>query len=82
MLASAMRNPRRMRGLHPRREPLTRLALLGTLSHKGRGNFPNLDISCSISMPYRAYKFDSCARLHIGSEIRTRCEVLIVAADV
>ena len=43
------------------------------LSHKGRGDFPNLDFSYLISMSCRADKLDNYARLHIGSKIRTLC---------
>jgi hypothetical protein len=39
-----------------------------TLSHKGRGDFSDLDFYLFISMPCLADKFENCARLHIGSK--------------
>ena len=49
-----------------RPEPLT-----PTLSHKGRENFFDRRLSCSISMSYRTIKCRIYSRLHIGSKIRT-----------
>ena len=55
----------------PERTPHPPCLRQGTFSHKGRGDFPNLDFSYLISMSCLANKFDICARLHIGSKIKT-----------